>query len=362
MESDPDGARLPEHRGDEVLQAIRLRQQAQLGAQPVFLHDDRREEGIEGSEFERPIEKVGQDLRRRVVDGRRDFVDFFPGLEGAGLAEEGPQDVGKARDLPASGAASDPLVGNLRELQEFLGQRGDDRGPGGGHQFLFRPGGVDGDSLEQLRDGGRRDGQGAVAGLDESASHVERRAIERADLQLLGQPTASQDVHQGVVGSGLVEVGPAQGTTVDAGFGLEQPSEDPPGPAANGLREGTSVDDLFDVGHIPGQGMLAFDPDIDLERPQVRPLRFPDVDPDREFEPSHPLSEALGIGAQVQERPEHHVSAQPRGGVQVHEFHAFVLTEALFESIGYPNPPGLSSRFLHSRFPAAAAGRESSEK
>ena len=85
------------------------------------------------------------------------------------------------------------------------------------------------------------------------------------------------------------------------------------------------------------------------------PLRFPDVDPDRELEPAHLLPEAVGIDAQVQERSENHVAAQSRGSVQVHEFHAFVLTEALFESIGYPNPPGLSSRFLRSRFPADSA-------
>ena len=174
-----------------------------------------------------------------------------------GLSVECPQDVGQAVEVPASGAAADPLVGDLGEGQEFPDQRRDDGRARGSHELFLDPGRIDRDVLKEFGHGRGRDGEEAVGGPDEARAHVERRAEEGPDAERLGQPAGAQNVHQSVVGPGLMEMRGAEGAAVHSGFGLEQPLEDLPGVGLDAGREGAPSDRPFHVGPGPCHGLLA---------------------------------------------------------------------------------------------------------
>ncbi len=94
--TDADGRRLPEDGRDQSVHFVDAGEQGQLRAQAVFLHDDGGKRGVHRPLFESPLQEVGQDLGRSVVDRRLDDVDV-PGLgEMPGLAVKSPEDV---RDL-----------------------------------------------------------------------------------------------------------------------------------------------------------------------------------------------------------------------------------------------------------------------
>ena len=76
-----------------------------------------------------------------------------------------------------------------------------------------------------------------MRGLDPARADVERRAIDVADAQLVEEEGRPDDVDEGVVGPGLVEMGLLELAAVDLGLGLEQPLEDGQGPVLDGRGE-----------------------------------------------------------------------------------------------------------------------------
>ena len=107
-------------------------------------------------------------------------------------------------------------------------------------------------------------------------------------------------------------------------------------------RERAPVDDPFDVGQGPLHGPLALDDDVDLEPAEMGPLGL--LDPIRTGSFSRPiaLTKRSVLDPQIEERPEDHVPAQPRGRVEIHVFHILGL-EPGGTAFGVRTRSGLSS-------------------
>src|SRR5512138_513065 len=101
-----DGRRFLEDGFDERVQAGRFDEDRKLGAQPVLLHDDGGESGVEGALLEGPLEEMGQELGRGVVDGGLDDVNALAGVERSGVAVIDPQDVRDLGEFLGAGAAA----------------------------------------------------------------------------------------------------------------------------------------------------------------------------------------------------------------------------------------------------------------
>jgi hypothetical protein len=74
-----------------------------------------------------------------------------------------------------------------------------------------------------------------VRRLDPAIAHVEGGRIKLADLELLGKLDTAQDVDEGIIGPGFVEMRLLEGTAMDSGLGLEKIFENGQGAGLNGF-------------------------------------------------------------------------------------------------------------------------------
>ena len=77
---------------------------------------------------------------------------------------------------------------------------------------------VRGNAAQEVGCGGGGDGEGAVGAFDGATSHIDRRAVPGADVQMDDTGGGADDIDDGVYGSDLVEVNLVNRHVVDLGL------------------------------------------------------------------------------------------------------------------------------------------------
>ena len=160
-----------------------------------------------------------------------------------------------------------------------------------------------------------------MGGPDGSRSDVERRTKKFADAQLFGQPAGPENIDEGVVRPGFMEMDPVERFAVDFRFGVEEGFEDVQAAPFDRGRKRRFFNQGGDVFETAAVGPRAQDRDFDPPGPQVGPFDLADLYPDRKIQG---LDDGLVGGrrdAQVEESGRDHVAAQAGGSVEIDEFH-----------------------------------------